>query len=321
MKNRFIEKANLKFGSKYNYSKFNYINAKTKSIIICPIHGEFEQNPDKHLNSKFGCSKCACALKQKRSSFKIPVRITKEIMLQKLQTKFPHLYFNMKEFKTQTEGKIAIVCPIHGTTTATARSCYQSNNGCSKCGDVAIGKKNTQDVTTTLANITTKYPNIIIPDGFITKYKTTETKMTFICPTHGEFTRSSEKLLTGQTCSSCKLDKTIAEGKLPGGYCETIFSRSDALKSKPGYLYHMKVGSYHKIGITINIRHRLYAIKSLSQLQVTLIQSIKLPLYEAYQLEQQIIRKCSASKADVNWSTEVFTEDLTLYIKELTNAK
>ena len=46
-------------GDKYDYSKVEYINAKTKVCIICPIHGEFWQTPYQHLNLKQGCSKCS----------------------------------------------------------------------------------------------------------------------------------------------------------------------------------------------------------------------------------------------------------------------
>ena len=58
-KSKFIEKANIKFNGKYDYSLVNYIDAKTRVKIICPIHGEFEQTPDKHLSKKHGCPKCA----------------------------------------------------------------------------------------------------------------------------------------------------------------------------------------------------------------------------------------------------------------------
>lgn len=44
----------------YDYSKFVYVNARTKGIIICPHHGEFEKTPDKHINgSKQGCPVCS----------------------------------------------------------------------------------------------------------------------------------------------------------------------------------------------------------------------------------------------------------------------
>ena len=54
---QFIEKAHKVHGDKYDYSKVIYINNKTPVIITCPIHGDFEQRPDSHLNNR-GCSKC-----------------------------------------------------------------------------------------------------------------------------------------------------------------------------------------------------------------------------------------------------------------------
>ena len=45
----FIKRAKEVHGDKYDYSKVKYVNALTKVTIICPIHGEFEQTPAKHL--------------------------------------------------------------------------------------------------------------------------------------------------------------------------------------------------------------------------------------------------------------------------------
>lgn len=52
----FIEKAQKVHGNKYDYSKVNYESAHKKVCIICPIHGEFWQEPDNHL--RWGCKKC-----------------------------------------------------------------------------------------------------------------------------------------------------------------------------------------------------------------------------------------------------------------------
>ena len=41
----FIEKSKEVHNEKYDYSKVNYINNRTKVCIICPIHGEFLQRP------------------------------------------------------------------------------------------------------------------------------------------------------------------------------------------------------------------------------------------------------------------------------------
>ena len=46
----FIKIANKLHGNKYDYSKVEYKNCKTKVCIICPKHGEFWQTPDNHIN-------------------------------------------------------------------------------------------------------------------------------------------------------------------------------------------------------------------------------------------------------------------------------
>lgn len=55
----FIEKMKLKH-TKFDFSKFVYTTAKTKSIVICPVHGEFLQNPNTLNNAEpnHGCEKC-----------------------------------------------------------------------------------------------------------------------------------------------------------------------------------------------------------------------------------------------------------------------
>lgn len=54
----FLKECTLVHGNLYDYSKIMYINCKIKVIIICTQHGDFLQNPNKHLNGQ-GCPKCA----------------------------------------------------------------------------------------------------------------------------------------------------------------------------------------------------------------------------------------------------------------------
>ena len=55
--NYFVEKAKQIHGDKYDYSKVEYKDSKTKICIICPKHGEFWQTPQEHLQHK-GCKEC-----------------------------------------------------------------------------------------------------------------------------------------------------------------------------------------------------------------------------------------------------------------------
>ena len=56
-RDEFIRRAQAIHGTKYDYSLVEYVNNKTKVKIICPVHGEFEQEPSTHLQGK-GCIKC-----------------------------------------------------------------------------------------------------------------------------------------------------------------------------------------------------------------------------------------------------------------------
>lgn len=53
----FVEKSNFTHYHKYDYSKVDYKNNKTKVIIICKKHGEFTQSPSHHMNGS-GCQRC-----------------------------------------------------------------------------------------------------------------------------------------------------------------------------------------------------------------------------------------------------------------------
>lgn len=53
----FINRANEKHGYKYDYSLVEYVESVKKVIIICPLHGEFKQVANSHLQG-CGCPKC-----------------------------------------------------------------------------------------------------------------------------------------------------------------------------------------------------------------------------------------------------------------------
>lgn len=81
----FIKKSISVHGDKYDYSNTNYTKSKNKICIICPIHGEFWQKPNDHLNKRVGCQKCHQSILEKDiENFLIKHRI---------------LYVSQKKFK------------------------------------------------------------------------------------------------------------------------------------------------------------------------------------------------------------------------------
>lgn len=53
----FIQRCKEVHGNRYDYSKVEYVCSKSKVVIICDEHGEFEQTPNLHLSGS-GCAKC-----------------------------------------------------------------------------------------------------------------------------------------------------------------------------------------------------------------------------------------------------------------------
>lgn len=56
-KEQFVKKATVTHGDRYNYNKSIYIGSEHKLIITCPVHGDFEQNANAHVQGR-GCLQC-----------------------------------------------------------------------------------------------------------------------------------------------------------------------------------------------------------------------------------------------------------------------
>jgi predicted GIY-YIG superfamily endonuclease len=55
---KLINEGSLIHNNKYKYDKSVYVNCETNVIIICPIHGDFQQTPYNHVNKKCECPNC-----------------------------------------------------------------------------------------------------------------------------------------------------------------------------------------------------------------------------------------------------------------------
>ena len=80
---KFIIESNIIHDNKFSYDKTNYINTKTKVIITCPIHGDFNQIPNSHLRG-YGCSLCS----ESKGEKKINKFLTENNILFERQKKF-----------------------------------------------------------------------------------------------------------------------------------------------------------------------------------------------------------------------------------------
>ena len=106
-KDDFIKRAKAIHGNKYDYSKVEYINNRTKVLIICPEHGEFYQTPSKHLMGR-GCRLCA---NEKISKAK---KDTFEDFTNKARKIHGEKYTYHEDTYVASNVKTKITCPKHG---------------------------------------------------------------------------------------------------------------------------------------------------------------------------------------------------------------
>lgn len=180
-------------GDKFDYSKVNYTHAWNKVIIICRVHGEFEQLVGMHRKGQ-GCAQCVHDDK----------RHSKEQVIQKFKKTHGTKYdYSLMEY-INTDTKIRIVCSTHGEFMQTPDKHIQGN-GCPMC----IGRHKTfEDILLEFKAVHgDKYNYSEVEFSVITR------KVRIVCPKHGIFIQTPQKHITGQGCPKCggSLKLTLSE--------------------------------------------------------------------------------------------------------------
>ena len=195
----FIEKARKVHGDKYDYSKVEYINSKTKVCIICPIHGEFWQVPSYHLSGN-GCPECGIEKRNKHNS------LNKTQFIEKARKVHGDKYDYSKVEYVNSSTKVCIICPEHGEFWQTPNS-HLRGGGCSKCG---INRRTISQ--TSNIEMFIKKAREIHGDKYDyskVEYINNKTKVCIICPEHREFWMKPNAHLNGQGCPLCGIENGI----------------------------------------------------------------------------------------------------------------
>jgi hypothetical protein len=122
----FIKQAKEIHGDKYDYSKVDYKDNKTKVTIICPKHGEFHMSPNKHISLKQNCPKCASEQNG------IDKRLTLDTFVKRSKLKHGDKYDYSKVEYVNVDTPVIIVCPKHGEFKQTPYI-HMKGYGCPRC--------------------------------------------------------------------------------------------------------------------------------------------------------------------------------------------
>ena len=247
----YIKKAKEIHGDKYDYSKTVYVSSREPIIVICPIHGEFEQMPRPHLSGS-GCPKCGNKLKSQQK------KLTQETFIDRCNKVHNNTYDYSKTVYTNKRNKVTIICPIHGEFEQIASN-HMRGQGCPKCGKEKVQIRNgnyknaRKDITSFKEDI-----NNIFGDKYevIGSYVNNKTKIELYCKEkykdgteHGSFFARPDGLMQGHGCPKCAVNSSYAEKEIIR-YIQSIYKGTiinnyrgfDKQKEIDIYLPELKIG-------------------------------------------------------------------------------
>lgn len=192
----YINKAKEIHGDKYDYSSTNYINIKTKIIIICKIHGEIIIRPDCHLVS--GCTKCSSTNS----------KLNTEIFINRAREIHRDVYDYSLTNYINIRTKVTIVCHKHGQFLQLPQS-HLKGNGCNKCSKESVYKTTDQFIQEAISMHGDIYNYSLV------NYTHCLSPVDIICKKHGVFKQKPNIHLTPCGCPLCRNDTIISKYTKP----------------------------------------------------------------------------------------------------------
>lgn len=196
-KSEFINKARMIHGDKYDYSKVEYINNKTKVCIICPKHGEFWQAPTNHLYG-YGCVSCGHETAAEKQTSNI------DVFVQKAKKVHGDKYDYSKVKYVKKNMPVCIICPEHGEFYMRTDN-HLSGQNCPKCARISQIDKASLSLFDFIDKAKCVHKNKY--DYSLVNYINNHTKVKIICPEHGVFEQTPMSHLAGNGCAQCSSSK------------------------------------------------------------------------------------------------------------------
>lgn len=198
----FVRDAVVVHADRYDYSRTIYVNNKTKVLIACEKHGQFEQTPGNHL-SGYGCKLCGfenAGQYHKKDTGKF-IAAAKKIQGEKYDYSATK-YIGARE-------RLTVICPIHGPFEQIA-TVHLRGAGCELCSYIERGTQSRISFEEFISRA------IVVHNGFYEyelsreHFKDTTTEIPITCPEHGVFEQSPSGHLQGRGCPKCRYVTTGA---------------------------------------------------------------------------------------------------------------
>lgn len=239
------------YGDRYDYSEFEYVNTKAKSMVYCPEHGvKFEISLTSHYDKRMlGCNECVRDNFQKKMIAKTPKVI--EEFKNTHEDRYDYSKFLYKGSNVTSE----IRCKEHNVTfMQSAEKHKRGNLGCIKC---KVESKIQESKLKWIKDCGKLYGDNFEYDK-IPDWKGTNRRCTIICKRHGNIVVYPNNHRRLGSCRLCTYE--LSKGR----YSLETYPKQDL--DKPAKFYHVRVipldstDPFEKVGITtLSINERFYS--------------------------------------------------------------
>jgi len=190
----------------YNFDKVNYVNARTKIVISCPIHGDFLALYDS-LRKGHGCRICGYATARVSKSY------TNNEFIEKVKDTNKDVngdsYDYSKTNYINRDTNITITCAVHGDFVCKPANHLNNNTGCPECGKIKSHSKFRKPIDKLKEEIAL----VLDPEKYTLVnadlYVGNKSLITMNCKEHGNWTTKSNWILSkGYGCAKCSCNGT-----------------------------------------------------------------------------------------------------------------
>jgi hypothetical protein len=195
----FIRRAREVHGDRYDYSKVLYVAATSKVTIICPEHGEFQQQPSNHCIGR-GCRECGGNKP-----------LTLDRFVERANKAHNGRYDYSRVELRNVEAKVEIICPDHGSFFQRPAS-HLKGIGCNRCGRVEVAKKLGHSRERFVEDARRAHGDRY--DYSQVEYVNALTKVTIVCPDHGAFQQLPAAHIRDIGCAACGFESAAAKRTL-----------------------------------------------------------------------------------------------------------
>lgn len=191
----FVKRAKRIHNDFYNYDLAVFKNVESKVKIICPIHGEFEQRADHHLEGR-KCKKCSCKSPANKKRFENAC----ELFVKRASEKWNGKYDYSKVIYENARKKVKIICPNHGEFLQSPDT--HLKHECIKCSTENTANRQRHNTMKFIENAKKIHGDNY--DYSKVNYRDSRTKVEIICKKHGSFFQTPYNHLQNKGCMFCK---------------------------------------------------------------------------------------------------------------------